>query len=326
MTIDPKKLALAREWAEWVKDSDPDVYVGVTVRAAADTISSLPDSWVDADKLREVINNELSGHEHGTVGHHVAEEFACKLEPLLPDPEPRTLADMTAEERAECQWMQATFTRSHHDHIITAVYGSKSRILRKADGASFEIANEDLVPHPDLPKLEWPGSEPEDDTPAPEPASPRPDGCCGACPETVGGGVDCTCADNPRCPNRQPRPEDVPVEELWQVEIDGETAIGYRNDPEHVCPWFVTYRSNSRGDWLGDEDVTLVSRLVPETTETAYIYTDRDGDEWECIDGWWFTGDTHAKRAAKREYRVGRTSLPEEYGPYTRIEKEESDA
>ncbi|AID58866.1 hypothetical protein PBI_GAIA_46 [Mycobacterium phage Gaia] len=26
-------------------------------------------------------------------------------------------------------------------------------------------------------------------------------GCCGKCPEIVGGGIDCTCAGNPRCPN-----------------------------------------------------------------------------------------------------------------------------
>ena len=28
---------------------------------------------------------------------------------------------------------------------------------------------------------------------------PRPDYCCGRCPEVVSGGVDCTCKDNPRC-------------------------------------------------------------------------------------------------------------------------------
>ncbi|WNM74237.1 hypothetical protein SEA_PARASELENE_62 [Mycobacterium Phage Paraselene] len=28
----------------------------------------------------------------------------------------------------------------------------------------------------------------------------RPDGCCGVCPGIVGGGYDCTCAGNPRCP------------------------------------------------------------------------------------------------------------------------------
>ncbi|MGP9720944.1 hypothetical protein [Corynebacterium sp. AOP40-4SA-5] len=31
----------------------------------------------------------------------------------------------------------------------------------------------------------------------------RPSCCCGVCPELVDGGVDCTCRDNPRCPNYQ---------------------------------------------------------------------------------------------------------------------------
>lgn len=39
-----------------------------------------------------------------------------------------------------------------------------------------------------------------DDEPEPEPDyGPRPAGCCGACPPILGGGYDCTCADNPRC-------------------------------------------------------------------------------------------------------------------------------
>ena len=29
----------------------------------------------------------------------------------------------------------------------------------------------------------------------------RPPECCGVCPETVSGGYDCTCKNNPRCPN-----------------------------------------------------------------------------------------------------------------------------
>lgn len=33
----------------------------------------------------------------------------------------------------------------------------------------------------------------------------RPIGCCGVCPPIVGGGYDCTCAGNPRCPKRKPQ-------------------------------------------------------------------------------------------------------------------------
>lgn len=28
----------------------------------------------------------------------------------------------------------------------------------------------------------------------------RPGTCCGVCPEIIGGGFDCTCDANPRCP------------------------------------------------------------------------------------------------------------------------------
>lgn len=38
---------------------------------------------------------------------------------------------------------------------------------------------------------------------AAERESKRPDPCCGVCPGIVGGGYDCTCRGNPRCPNYQ---------------------------------------------------------------------------------------------------------------------------
>lgn len=32
----------------------------------------------------------------------------------------------------------------------------------------------------------------------------RPESCCGVCPEIEGGGYDCTCEGNPRCPSYEP--------------------------------------------------------------------------------------------------------------------------
>lgn len=130
-----------------------------------------------------------------------------------------------------------------------------------------------------------------------------------------------------------PRPEDVPVGEAWQVEIDGCTAIGYRADPETRLCWAVVYPHHTGRHWMYDSDVTLIARLVPETTEQDnepmlhpdYIYSDRDGDEWEYLDGQWITGNTHAKRvAAAREDSPGIDSLLAEFAPYTRIDKEEA--
>lgn len=348
---DRKTLNQAREWTKLAVAHE----TSEVARAAAEVIQSLPDEWADADKVKELIKalqdesdrrNRLTPATPSDVDHNIGfvdalHWVAARLDPLLPaPPAPRTLAEMTPEERKACQWMQATYLGALHDqpgdHAITNTDGAYVRLIRRCDGFSFEIkCLSKIVPHPDLPKLEWPGNEPEEeeDTAA-EPSYPRPDGCCGACPETVGGGVDCTCADNPRCPNHRPRPEGVPVGEPWQVEIDGETAIGFRNDPEDRWPWCVTYEVNSRSDWLGDSDVTLIARLVPETTEQddewesdepdpAYVYRDREGDEWECILGRWIHGDTHAKRVAERESRPGRASLPEWFGPYTRVGEHE---
>lgn len=35
----------------------------------------------------------------------------------------------------------------------------------------------------------------------------RPPECCGACPPLKRGGYDCTCKNNPRCPNYEEEPE-----------------------------------------------------------------------------------------------------------------------
>lgn len=79
------------------------------------------------------------------------------------------------------------------------------------------------------------------------------------------------------------RPEGVPVGEAWQVEVNGRAAIGYRNDPEDMICWTVVYRDEADHDWMHDGDVTLIARLVPETNEQ---------------------------------------DPPDDYNPYTRIEKE----
>jgi len=65
----------------------------------------------------------------------------------------------------------------------------------------------------------------------------RPIGCCGVCPPIVGGGYDCTCAGNPRCPKRKPQRIQrkrtkgyrMPEGALAEVErLRGESARGGR--------------------------------------------------------------------------------------------------
>lgn len=59
---------------------------------------------------------------------------------------------------------------------------------------------------------------------------PRPDGCCGACPPVLGGGYDCTCADNPRCNANHADRYDIGGDRWWWCDkccgfrITGHTA------------------------------------------------------------------------------------------------------
>lgn len=65
------------------------------------------------------------------------------------------------------------------------------------------------------------------------------------------------------------------------------------------------------------EDETTPESSTPRTVFSAdYIYIDSDGDEWECLDGRWITGDNHYERVAEGEVTPGRDNPPEEYGPY----------
>ncbi|GAA4756242.1 hypothetical protein [Gordonia alkaliphila] len=73
----------------------------------------------------------------------------------------------------------------------------------------------------------------------------RPDGCCGVCPGIVGGGYDCTCADNPDCPLVDP----VALADRWYL------------------------RSQDDDDDLGDvsvvEAIGLAHRLATENGELS---------------------------------------------------------
>ena len=83
-----KNLDLAREWAEWSKAVDQG-HPHTPATAAAEVILSLPDRWYDADKVREAIIDQIANYPQGTVGRHVAEEIAGKLQTLLDPTQPR---------------------------------------------------------------------------------------------------------------------------------------------------------------------------------------------------------------------------------------------
>ena len=114
---------------------------------------------INTDTLRQALNGD--------------EEAIKEAQSLLPAP--RTLADMAPEERAECEWMQCDHPALEEPGVILQIWGNGCHVLSREGVVETEALNH-VTPRPDLPRMQWPGNEPEEahvDTP--EPASPRPE-------------------------------------------------------------------------------------------------------------------------------------------------------
>lgn len=287
-------LDKARQWAENLSTGS----VTDKERAVADVILSLPDQWVDAEKARALIASLNAWAEdadaersHGrALGYRTAAE---NLATLLPAPSLPTLADMTQEERAACQWMQADVKLDISGATVRRVIAHPGTANMKASvwspyGGSEFVDTKLVTPLSYLDKLKWPAQEPRNpETPPAEtlnntslntPRNPRPKECCGKCPETISGGYDCTCEDNPRCSKNtpdqavakdmcnKPRPADVPANELWLVEHDGLEFLAKRDrEDAPYYPWRITSANGLGTGIAGDIDITLIHKLVPET-------------------------------------------------------------
>ena len=71
-----------------------------------------------------------------------------------------TLADMTAEEREACQWMQADVYDTEGEWVIRESPHSNAVQLVNRHGKCLTVAAKDVTPRPDLPRLEWPAEAP----------------------------------------------------------------------------------------------------------------------------------------------------------------------
>lgn len=144
MTTNPN-LDLAREWAQLV---GPGAASNIG-RAAAEVITSLPDEWIDADKLREVIEGWRTTTNQ--TMHRVDKTYksaAADIEALLPTPQPRTLADTKWDDNVH-PYMEAV-TVSGRRHILLAPMGdtavSENTILVAEHDGGMPV----LVPAEDL--------------------------------------------------------------------------------------------------------------------------------------------------------------------------------
>lgn len=111
----------------------------------------MTDQQIPADKVRQIIARHRDGASH--KGGLILDD----LKALLPRP---TLADMTDEERAECQWMQADVydTKAGGEWVIRDSHVNTVNLVSRS-GKCLTAAPKDVTPRPDLPRLEWPGTE-----------------------------------------------------------------------------------------------------------------------------------------------------------------------
>lgn len=230
--IDPTKMEAAKEWAG---DNIKAGYfpTGERIMAAAEVIASLPDEWIDADKLRELIERTPIDPQSTALDPLIKD-----LRALFPAPQPRTLAEMTPAEREATQWMQCEVAETENYYSGRGVIlspgdvGRATNVISEDGGWWPGIAMEAVTPLPDLPRMVWPEEHyPATDTEeTPEPA--------------------------------QPRPEDVPKGEYWLIEHrrSGKRGPAQRDELHSAVPWSPTFGAIR----LPDSDITLVSRLVPE--------------------------------------------------------------
>lgn len=244
------RLEQAKEWAwEVTAERIPDTSSGRAKLAAAKVIQSLPDQWVDAEKVQAMIDNYKHARDsnaEGTEGWVINHLMVSNLESLLTPPLP-TLADMTHEERKACQWMQARLDGGTESVVIVDPLSEKAWVMW--DDGMFDPQSYDKVtPLPDLPKLEWPGSVPEN-VPGEECQFMHP--------------PECDCED------ALPRPEDVPAGEPWIVLYGDQEWVGVRAKDHDFVPWSIVRMDGLDDNDVSDSDITLVSRLVPERKESA---------------------------------------------------------
>ena len=108
------------------------------------------------DRAAELLYNEGCGS--GDTAHYIARRLA-DAGLLTPDPQPRTLKDMTPEEREACQWMQARDDVGNRVVITELNEGGQEGTVLYENGKQYEWPYSILVPLPDLPRMEWPDEQ-----------------------------------------------------------------------------------------------------------------------------------------------------------------------
>ena len=119
----------------------------------------MTDQNIPADDLRGFIAR------YRTAANGQGSILLDELEAMLPPPPRPTLADMTPEERAACQWMQCDAGPYGRRGLIVKVKYWSVYVVDKETGTYSDYTPDLVTALPDLPRMEWNGTEKAEDVP-----------------------------------------------------------------------------------------------------------------------------------------------------------------
>lgn len=238
---------------------DKDRELANKVYAQSPEYQALPEQWIHAEKVREEADRMDKGAEnlkpwyndfsrgYAEAMKECAEHLRNLLTPYLP-----TLAELieAGNDPKQYQWMQCK-----EAHFPTGGTGAQgiilssdeiSSLILERNGAVVTWRNSLVTPLQGEPKLEWTGSG---DT------------------TTISNDEKVTADQQPNTsetPKSSIKPEDVPPNEPWLIEADGQKAIGTRYKGDAYAPWAVAALNGLFAEDYPDYEITLIHKLVPD--------------------------------------------------------------
>ena len=121
------------------------------------------------------LSHEWAANVRRRPGAYLPEEQATArviLNAISTPPRP-TLADMTEEERAECQWMLADVNSPQVGDSPCVIINITDTgvMLYDQEGLDYWRSHNEVTPRPDLPRLTWPGDK--ETAPVADPVPPN---------------------------------------------------------------------------------------------------------------------------------------------------------
>lgn len=131
----------------------------------------MTDQMIPADKVENIAAEMRDAMRREDDGYPYAEflsdmgDYIKDLEALLPDQPRPSMAEMTEEERAECRWMQCDAGPYGRRGLIVKVKYWSVYVVDKETGTYSDYTPDLVTARPDLPSMEWNGTDQEDVTP-----------------------------------------------------------------------------------------------------------------------------------------------------------------